>query len=109
MAREMRQAARRRERVATDHNARSHASEPMLTLAPVSDLRPLVLVSNDDGVLAPGIVALASALRAKFRVVVCAPATEQSAGSHALTLSRPLRHHALADDVHSVDGTPADC
>jgi 5'-nucleotidase len=69
----------------------------------------LVLLSNDDGVEAAGLRALAAALREVVDLVVCAPETEQSAHSHALTLSRPLRHRDLGDGVHAIDGTPADC
>lgn len=43
------------------------------------------------------------------RVITVAPEREQSAGSHAITLTRPLRHRTIAEDVHAVDGTPADC
>lgn len=71
--------------------------------------RPLILLSNDDGVHARGLVTLREALRTMGDLVTVAPATEQSAGSHSLTLSRPLRHRTLETDVHSVDGTPADC
>ncbi len=71
--------------------------------------RPLLLLSNDDGYQARGINVLADALRKRFEVVVCAPETEQSAASHALTLSRPLRVKKQAEQVYSVDGTPADC
>ena len=71
--------------------------------------RPLVLLSNDDGVNAAGIRELAEALRVACEVVVCAPEGEQSAQSHALTLSRPLRHRDLGGGVHAVDGSPADC
>ncbi|MGF1469945.1 MAG: 5'/3'-nucleotidase SurE [Sandaracinaceae bacterium] len=70
---------------------------------------PLILLSNDDGVRARGIRTLRRALEGLGRVVTVAPAEEQSSKSHALTLSRPLRHRQLDDDVHSVDGTPADC
>lgn len=70
---------------------------------------PLILLSNDDGVEAGGLDTLREALLPLGRVVTVAPATEQSAGSHSLTLSRPLRHRELRKDVHSVDGTPADC
>jgi 5'-nucleotidase len=70
---------------------------------------PLILLSNDDGVRAPGIGALREALVGLGRVVVVAPEREQSAGSHAITLSRPLRHRLIADDVHAIDGTPVDC
>lgn len=70
--------------------------------------RPLVLLSNDDGYSATGINELRNVLVKYMDVVVVAPHTEQSAQSHALTLSRPLRHHAFGDGIHSVDGTPAD-
>jgi 5'-nucleotidase len=70
---------------------------------------PLVLLSNDDGYRAAGINALADALRPHAEVVVCAPETEQSAASHALSLHRPLRLYHHGDHVFSVDGTPADC
>ncbi|MGE3636652.1 MAG: 5'/3'-nucleotidase SurE [Sandaracinaceae bacterium] len=71
--------------------------------------RPLILLSNDDGVGARGIVALRDALVSIADVVTVAPATEQSAGSHSLTLHRPLRHRTFDEATHSVDGTPADC
>lgn len=73
----------------------------------VSDA-PLILVSNDDGVLAPGITALREALESVAEVWTVAPATEQSAHSHALTLHRPLRAKKVGTRVYSVDGTPAD-
>lgn len=72
-------------------------------------VRPLILLSNDDGVAAPGIRELAAALGVVADVVVCAPEGEQSAQSHSLTLSRPLRHRVLSAGVHAVDGSPADC
>jgi len=68
-----------------------------------------ILVTNDDGVESEGIHALAAALRALGRVVVCAPLGEASAIGHALTLARPLRLREIGADVHAVDGTPADC
>ncbi|MCB9591900.1 MAG: 5'/3'-nucleotidase SurE [Sandaracinaceae bacterium] len=76
--------------------------------ADVTD-RPLILLSNDDGVEARGLHALREALLPLGDVFVVAPRTEQSAGSHSLTLSRPLRHRTHEANVHSVDGTPADC
>jgi 5'-nucleotidase len=72
-------------------------------------LRPLILVTNDDGVAAPGIRAVAEALRPVGEVIVCAPDRERSAASHALTLDRPLRVEELEPGVFAVDGTPADC
>lgn len=73
-----------------------------------------ILISNDDGVFAPGILALArEAKRAGHRVTVCAPDSQRSAASHAASLTRALqlRRVALEDDIeaYSVDGTPADC
>ncbi len=70
--------------------------------------RPLFLLSNDDGYRAPGLNALRAALLEHGDVVVCAPETEQSASSHALSLHRPLRLHEHGSGVFSVDGTPAD-
>ncbi len=68
-----------------------------------------ILVTNDDGVESEGLHALAEALRALGRVIVCAPLGEASAIGHALTLARPLRLREIGPDVHAVDGTPADC
>lgn len=71
--------------------------------------RPLILLSNDDGVGARGLRTLREALCLIADVVTVAPQLEQSANSHSLTLARPLRHRELDEAVHSVDGTPADC
>ena len=73
------------------------------------DPRPLILVSNDDGVHSQGIVALADALAALGEVVVVAPDRERSAVSHALTLHRPLRVEPIGPGRFAVDGTPTDC
>lgn len=70
---------------------------------------PLILVTNDDGVHAPGLKALASALAALGKVYVVAPDREVSACSQSLTLKHPLRAERVGDDVYAVDGTPADC
>ena len=71
--------------------------------------RPLLLLSNDDGFFAKGIRAAREVLSQAFEVVVVAPASEQSASSHALTLARPLRAFEAEPGVFAVDGTPADC
>jgi 5'/3'-nucleotidase len=68
-----------------------------------------ILVTNDDGIHAAGLKALAEALRSLGHVTVIAPDREQSAASHALTLHRPLRIRKVEPDVLSVDGTPTDC
>lgn len=68
-----------------------------------------IMVTNDDGIDAPGIIALAKALRPLGRVAVVAPDREQSAVSHAITLHHPLRAEQRADDTYAVSGTPTDC
>jgi 5'-nucleotidase len=68
-----------------------------------------ILITNDDGVHAEGIRALARALKPLGDISVIAPDREQSATSHSLTLHRPLRVRTLEDGAMSVDGTPTDC
>jgi 5'-nucleotidase len=77
---------------------------------------PLLLVTNDDGVHAAGLTALAGALQALGDVYVIAPEREQSTCGHALTLHRPLRVHEVRERAHeirerwfAVNGTPSDC
>jgi 5'-nucleotidase len=72
-------------------------------------MRPLVLLSNDDGYASRGIQALRKALAVHADVVVVAPETEQSATSHALSLHRPLRLRRVEEGLFAMDGTPADC
>lgn len=67
-----------------------------------------VLVTNDDGYLAPGLRTLAAAAARLGTVHVVAPDREQSATSHSLTLHHPLRVRA-AEGGQVVDGTPTDC
>jgi 5'-nucleotidase len=68
-----------------------------------------ILVSNDDGMLAPGIALLAEACRKVGTVTVVAPDREQSGTSHSLTLHRPLRPTRRPDGAWQIDGTPTDC
>ncbi|MEK9671231.1 MAG: 5'/3'-nucleotidase SurE [Rhodospirillaceae bacterium] len=74
------------------------------------DLRQArVLISNDDGIHAPGLRILEQAVRKLAREVwVVAPETEQSATSHSLTLRRPLRIRNVSEGRYAVDGTPTD-
>jgi len=69
----------------------------------------LILVTNDDGVYAPGIIALSEALKEVGDVVVAAPDRERSAASHSLTLHHPLRMEKIEEGRYAVDGTPTDC
>ncbi len=71
--------------------------------------RPLVLLSNDDGVTAAGLRAVRAALLPHADVIVCAPDSNQSATSHSLSLARVLRLREVEKDVFALDGTPADC
>ena len=73
------------------------------------DPRPLVLLANDDGVSAKGLLAMRDALLPHADVIVCAPETNQSATSHSLSLHRILRVRRVAEGIFGVDGTPADC
>jgi 5'-nucleotidase len=68
-----------------------------------------ILVTNDDGIHAPGITALAGALKHLGTVAVVAPDRERSAIGHALTLHHPLRAAKLCPNMFAVDGTPTDC
>ncbi len=68
-----------------------------------------ILVSNDDGILSPGLSVLAEACRVVGQVTVIAPDREQSGTSHSLTLHRPLRPQRRHDGSFQVDGTPTDC
>ncbi|MFL5505831.1 MAG: 5'/3'-nucleotidase SurE [Gemmatimonadales bacterium] len=68
-----------------------------------------ILVSNDDGILAPGLALLADVCREVASVTVVAPDREQSGTSHSLTLHRPLRPQRRSDGAFQVDGTPTDC
>jgi 5'-nucleotidase len=73
-------------------------------------MRPLALLSNDDGYESRALMAFRQALLdAGAEVIVVAPATEQSATSHSLSLHRPLRARSHGDAIFSLDGTPADC
>ena len=69
-----------------------------------------VLISNDDGIDAKGIGVLAAAISSLdgYRVTVVAPHDQQSASSHSLTLTSPLRIIELAKDRYAVTGTPTD-
>jgi 5'-nucleotidase len=69
----------------------------------------VLLVTNDDGVHAAGLAALAHALEPLGDVYVIAPEREQSACGHALTLHRPITPRRLRERWHSVNGTPSDC
>ena len=68
-----------------------------------------ILVSNDDGYFAPGLAALADAMRTFGEVVVVAPERNRSGASNSLTLDRPLNVTLQYNGFHAVNGTPTDC
>ena len=72
--------------------------------------RARILVTNDDGIHAPGLKVLQKIAKSLSKDVwVVAPATEQSAVAHALTLRRPVRLNRVGPQRYTVDGTPTDC
>lgn len=68
----------------------------------------IILVTNDDGVHSPGIIALFKAMKELGDAYIVAPDRERSAVGHSLTLHRPLKVEELRDHVYSVNGTPTD-
>jgi len=68
-----------------------------------------ILVCNDDGYLATGIIVLAEALATIGEVVIVAPDRNHSGASNSLTLHSPLRIHRVAEGRYFVNGTPSDC
>ncbi len=69
----------------------------------------MILLSNDDGVKAEGILALRQEFLKDFDTVIVAPRDEMSASSHAVTLKKPLHIERIDENIYSVNGTPADC
>ena len=68
-----------------------------------------ILISNDDGYFAPGLICLAEHLARISEVVVVAPERDRSGASNSLTLDRPLKARRAANGFYYVDGTPTDC
>lgn len=72
-----------------------------------------ILITNDDGIDAPGIIALTNAVKDLGEIIVVAPENQKSAVSHSLTISRPLRFWKHGNDPtvskYAVNGTPTDC
>ena len=72
-----------------------------------------ILLTNDDGILAEGLIALHDELKDDFELTVVAPETEMSAVGHAITLSNPLRVKRIKRNGaffgYGISGTPADC
>lgn len=76
------------------------------------DASPVILATNDDGIMAEGLAALVAAAERAWpgaRVVVVAPAKEQSQCGHRVTTHEPLQVETLSADRFAVHGSPADC
>ena len=75
--------------------------------------KPVILITNDDGVSAPGIMNLVEAVKDLGKVVVVAPDKPQSGMGHAITIGHPLRLHKVnvfGDiEAYACTGTPVDC
>src|SRR5262245_48303503 len=75
--------------------------------------KPVILITNDDGVTAPGIMNLVEAVKDLGKVIVVAPDKPQSGMGHAITIGQPLRLHRVhffGDiEAYSCTGTPVDC
>jgi 5'-nucleotidase len=68
-----------------------------------------ILITNDDGIHSPGLLALQQALAGLGMTIVIAPDMDNSAVSHSLTMNRPLKIHELKKNFYTVNGTPTDC
>ncbi len=75
--------------------------------------KPLILVTNDDGIHAPGLRALINIMKEFGKVVVVAPDSPMSGTGHAVTIRKPLRLHQIVSNngysEYSCNGTPVDC
>ncbi|MBF0553605.1 MAG: 5'/3'-nucleotidase SurE [Nitrospirae bacterium] len=69
----------------------------------------LILVTNDDGVLSEGLMALFEAMKGVAEAIIVAPDRERSATSHSLTMHRPLRVTEVKENIYAINGTPTDC
>lgn len=81
--------------------------------AAVRKQKPVILITNDDGVTAPGIMNLVEAVRDLGKIIVVAPDKPQSGMGHAITIGQPLRLHKVhvfdGIEAYSCTGTPVDC
>ncbi len=68
-----------------------------------------IILTNDDGIDAPGLDALENCFQDGVRIVVVAPAQPQSGASHQVTTRSPIRVDQIGENCFSVEGTPADC
>jgi 5'-nucleotidase len=76
-------------------------------------MSPTLLLTNDDGIHAPGLKLLYESVRSFCKPIIVAPQTEKSGSGLSITWTKPLKFHTIAWDAHtpawSLNGTPADC
>ena len=93
--------------------AKKAKSKAAKTFAGSSKEKPVILITNDDGVTAPGIMNLVEAVKDLGKVVVVAPDKPQSGMGHAITIGQPLRLQKVNTfgdiEAYSCTGTPVDC
>lgn len=81
--------------------------------AKVKKSKPVILITNDDGVMAPGILNLVDAVKDLGKIIVVAPDKPQSGMGHAITIGQPLRLQKVNTfgdiEAYSCTGTPVDC
>jgi 5'-nucleotidase len=81
--------------------------------AAVTSKKPVILITNDDGITAPGILNLVEAVKDLGKIIVVAPDKPQSGMGHAITIGQPLRLHKVSVfegiESYSCTGTPVDC
>ena len=68
-----------------------------------------ILISNDDGYMADGIIQLAKSLSEIAEVIVVAPSENKSAASSSLTIGKPLKPIQIEKNIYAIDATPSDC
>lgn len=97
----------------TSSPKKSSAPKKSVTKASVKKEKPVILITNDDGVTAPGIMNLVEAVKDLGKIVVVAPDKPQSGMGHAITIGQPLRLHKISNadniEIWSCTGTPVDC
>jgi len=93
--------------------AKRAAKSSVKKKASVKETRPVILITNDDGITAPGIRNLVEAVKDLGKIIVVAPDKPQSGMGHAITIGSPLRLHAVNQfpdiEAYQCSGTPVDC
>jgi 5'-nucleotidase len=99
--------------MATKKNAAPKKKVAKKSAPAVKGKRPVILITNDDGITAPGILNLVEAVKDLGKVIVVAPDKPQSGMGHAITIGQPLRLHKVNQfegiESYACTGTPVDC